>query len=139
MGPPPFNSLHQVRASLFRRDDPFTFFRTGLRVSFTAAPEMSLVSTARNLLSEAGLSDPNELKSRLGLPRGTWFFYPTCPESEGRGGVVLPPLPPLQAALILGLCGVSLYAPERPVVWSEGRLSRSLTLIQPETFYDDEP
>lgn len=92
--------------------------------------------TARRLLKEAGYSDPNDLKMDLALPQGTWFTLALPPESATRD---TKPLEPLHTALIMGLCGVSLYSPVRPVVWSEKRLSRKLILVQPSAFYRTRP
>ena len=46
----------------------------------------------------------------------------------------------LRAALILGKCRDGLYDPARPVVWTEGRLSRSVRLygIGGNFYTDDE-
>lgn len=95
--------------------------------------------TARRLLEEAGYSDPNDLKLHLALPQGTWFTIALPPESATGKTEPLEPLEPLHVALIMGLCGVSLYSPLRPVVWSETRLSRKLILIQPSAFYRARP
>ena len=47
-----------------------------------------------------------------------------------------------KAALVLGKCCGALFSPERPVIWSERRLARSVRLVQcdAETFTrsDDE-
>jgi hypothetical protein len=134
MGRPPPNSLHRLLSSLVHRNDGHAMFEQGLRLSFEAAAGLSLVGTARSLLSAAGLTDAGDLKQRYELPTGYWLFLPLQP---GLTDNTEPVLPPLHAALILGLCGVSLYAPERPVVWSEARLARQLILVRPTTFYDD--
>jgi len=40
-------------------------------------------------------------------------------------------------ALILGLCGPNYYDKKRPVIWTEGRLSRVVGLFLPRGFYAD--
>jgi hypothetical protein len=43
----------------------------------------------------------------------------------------------LRFALILGLCGPNYYDPQRPVIWTEGRLTRAVGLYLPRGFYED--
>ena len=43
----------------------------------------------------------------------------------------------LETALILGRCGPSFYANDRPVLWTEGRLLRAVHLYRPVSFYED--
>jgi hypothetical protein len=43
----------------------------------------------------------------------------------------------LRSALILGLCGPNYYDPDRPVIWTETRLTRAVGLFLPGGFYED--
>ena len=43
----------------------------------------------------------------------------------------------LRFALILGLCGPNYYDPQRPVIWTEGRLTRAVGLYFSRGFYED--
>lgn len=135
MGPPPKNRIHTIASSLVKGKEKGSFFETGLVVSFDASSEMSRVSAARELLEQEGVSGPDELKIRYPLPEGLWIFL-SC--GSDWIGPAAQKLSPLHAALILGLCGVSLYSSDRPVVWSEARLARQLILIRPSTFYEDQ-
>ncbi len=76
-----------------------------------------------------------ELKpEELALPPGATLTRRTpSPQIEldftGAGGLVL------FCALVLGLCNLAFYATERPVVWTNQRLSRRLQLYRPHSFY----
>ena len=140
MGPPHFNSVHEVRSSLVFCRHKDARFQLGPRLCFAPDPQASRLATAYRLLEEAGLSNPNDLKARFSLPQGTWTLI-TLPSASANPGTAPEPtaLKPLHAALLLGLCGVSLYSPNRPVIWSEARLSREVFLIQPSSFYRPRP
>ena len=44
----------------------------------------------------------------------------------------------LRVALILGRCSEILYDPDKPVIWTRGRLVRPVRLYHAENFYDDD-
>lgn len=128
------NMKHRLRGSLFEENLGKPLFKRGLRVSFPQASGISRVSLARVLLREIGISDPNELKQHFELPQATWLVVEDRPCSETPKQTDEPGSP-LHAALILGLSGVAIYSPDRPVIWSETRLARKLVLFQTSAFY----
>jgi hypothetical protein len=132
------NMKHRLLGSLFGENFGEPFFSRGLRVSLPPSLETSRVSHARELLRETGFSDPNELKQHFQLPQATWLVIEDrpCGESMEHAKELLSPL---HAALILGLSGVAIYSPDRPVIWSETRLARKLFLFQPSAFYTAQP
>ena len=158
MGPPPLNCSHVLRSSLLRADDGEPLFIAGLALGFELAGQTSRVARARALLREAGLADVEAARRQVALPAGRWLSRPcsdgTVPETAakktekaGRGSDRGPeveagglsPIGPLEVALILGLCGPAFYAPDRPLIWSEARLSRRLVLYRCSEFYDPSP
>ena len=158
MGPPPLNCSHSLRSSLLRADDGEPLFLAGLALGFELAGQTSRVARARALLSEAGLADVEAARRQVALPTGRWLSRPcavgTVPETaskkpgkagrgSARGAEVeaggSSPIGPLEVALILGLCGPAFYAPDRPLIWSEARLSRRLVLYRCSEFYDPSP
>ena len=158
MGPPPLNCSHSLRSSLLRPDDGEPLFLAGLALGFELAGQTSRVARARALLGEAGLADVEAARRHVALPAGRWLSRPCAvgkvpetaskkTEKAGRGSALGPeidagvssPIGPLEVALILGLCGPAFYAPDRPLIWSEARLSRRLVLYRCSEFYDPLP
>ncbi len=157
MGPPSYNCVHRLRSSLLKPSEGEQFFRQGLVLAFGLEEAPSRVERARSLLAREGLPDVAAARERFHLPAGRWLCRPytdgqvydnTTDEELGiMGGMVFTndegfrptALTPLLCALILGLCGPSYYAADRPLIWSEARLGRRLVLYQAANFYDESP
>ena len=93
---------------------------------------------ALQLLHKAGFDSPEEAweAHRDELPSESCFVIDAVerPVPEPPSG------DPLLTALVLGRCSGSLFSPNRPIIWSERRLARSIRLVrcQPDTFLDDD-
>jgi hypothetical protein len=156
MGPPPNNCVHRLRSSLLKPAEAEQFFTPGLVLTFELKEARSRVERARSLLSGEGLSAATA-RSRFPLPAGRWLCRPyldgqvhdDTPEEEIGilGGFAFtkddgfrpPEMHPLHSALLLGFCGPSFYSADRPLIWSEARLSRRLVLYRATNFYDELP
>jgi hypothetical protein len=138
MGPPPNNCLHRLRGSLLEGETGTWLFARGVTVSFDSIDGASRVERARSLLAGAGLGETESLRSAYPLPAGRWLCRSLTAPTEAAEGENRPEeIPPLLAALILGLCGPSYYASDRPIIWSEARLSRRLALYSPVEYYEE--
>ncbi len=85
---------------------------------------------AARLLRKAGFASPDQAWDSM------------CDHLPGQPSMVVdaPGIPPdiamdpsednLRAALVLGKCCGSLFSPARPVIWSERRLARSVSLVE---------
>jgi hypothetical protein len=134
MGPPPPNCHQEIYSSLFESSGEPSLFTPGLVVSLPSPSEGSFLDTARRLLTDAGLKTPNDLRALSGLPEGRWICRElpreTIPASVSSAD-------PLLHAAILGLCNPVFYSPDRPVLWTESRLSRCVGLYRQRCFYED--
>ena len=98
---------------------------------------------AQRLLQEAGFSSPEEAwKSfREELPDQPALVV-DLPHKPSQDRSSDHKYKSLIATLVLGKCCGSLFSPERPIIWSERRLSRSLRLVHCDsatfTLDDDE-
>jgi len=155
MGPPPINCIHRVHSSLLKPSAGHVFFTPGLVLAFELDDTTSRVARARSLMLHEGLRDLVVARDHFRLPAGRWLCRPfldgqvhdNTPEVEtgilgGFGftrddGFRPTTLSPLHVALILGLCGPSFYSADRPLIWSEVRLSRRLILYSATNFYDE--
>ena len=93
---------------------------------------------ALQLLHEAGFDSPEDAweSHRAELPSESCFVI----DAVERPDPGTPSGTPLLTALVLGRCSGSLFSPNRPIIWSERRLARSVRLVrcQPDTFLDDD-
>jgi hypothetical protein len=80
------------------------------------------------LLGETGFATPEQAwhALRAQLPNQALLSVdtPAVPDLAPKGI-----RPALIAALVLGKCCGSLFSPDRPIIWSERRLARSLRLV----------
>ena len=93
------------------------------------------VACVENLLLQAGLRTPEELRACFPVPTETliahWQDRPGHRMSINR----CKPETILHQALLLGLCTDQLFDPQRPVIWTETSLTRALDLYDPRGFY----
>lgn len=134
MGPPPNNCVHIINESILHQRGNRPLMELGLWVWLPAREGQSRVALAQRLLRKAGLAGTDQLRKLPGLPTGRWL----CVEYPGKDPVGEPePAEALLSAAVLGLSAPSYYADDRPVIWTEGRLSRRLRLFRPRWFYED--
>lgn len=81
-------------------------------------------------MKSAGLGSREELRDLPELPGGRWIVSSEDEPLEEE-------VDPLLCAAILGMSGPSFYSPERPVVWTRGRLGRTIRLRRLGGFYED--
>lgn len=134
MGPAPRNCVQIIDASLLGEWEDS--FERGFvaRLDFPEGGRGSHLAMARQLLEQAGYTEPDQLRSLPGLPRGRWI----CRELTKETPALVPTESPLLLhAAVLGLCSSVLYCPGRPVIWTESRLRRRLVLYREKNFYED--
>lgn len=148
MGPPPKNCLHEISRSLFVM--PLGLFHAGLHVGIALGGFPSRVERARHLLETCGQPSARAFVESLRLPAGGWHCR-TLAEAGKRdedlldgsvaatllpgGPALTPDTRALAAAVILGMCAPGYFSPDRPVIWSEARLSRVVALVKPQSYY----
>ena len=87
------------------------------------------------LLEQAGLLTPEDLRGRIELPPAPLLCRP-LPKSIPRLEVATAePAEVLRQALLLGLCTAQRFDPDRPVLWTAASLGRALELYDPRGFY----
>ena len=87
------------------------------------------------LLEQAGLLTPEDLRDQVELPPGPLLCRP-LPDSIPRLEVATAePAEVLRQALLLGLCTAQRFDPDRPVLWTAASLGRALELYDPRGFY----
>jgi hypothetical protein len=133
MSPQHANCEHKILVSFLEITDGDQKIQCAAPVVLRPPPGLSHLDHARDLLAESGLNSTADLRALPGLPAGRWIVR-----------VHAQPLPdspdgcdPLLSAAILGLAGPSFYSPARPVVWTQDRLSRAITLHRLPGFYED--
>lgn len=134
MGPPPENCIHRFAHTLLGPAGDPALFETGCTVWLPAPEGKGRVDFARELLAQSGRASPADLRDLPDLPRGRWICVDLPPDQQV---VDTSPADPLWCATVLGLCGPSLYAEDRTVIWTESRLSRRVTLYRPTHFHED--
>jgi len=133
MSPQHANCEQKLLHSLLEKKDGTPLFREGATAILHPPPGLSHLEYARGLLEEAGLSSAGDLRALRGLPEGRWIvrLHAAPPPDLAEG------CDPLLSAAILGLAGPSFYSPHRPLVWTQDRLARAITLHRIAGFYED--
>ncbi len=119
--------------------------QAGLRERFRAGlyfPAGDPLEISYAMLAEAGLEDPEALKSWLNatrdwqLPREPCLVCAISESAESRKPVADLSLPEfLWSAAVLGLSTDHAYDPARPVIWTRNRLSRLIAAYDAGSFY----
>jgi hypothetical protein len=148
MGPPPKNCRHEISRSLFVMS--LGLFHEGLHVGVSRGGFSSRVERTRYLLAASGQPSASALAQSLRLPPGGWhcrtLAEPRERDADMLEGSIAATLWPdasaltaearaLTAAIILGMCAPGYFSPDRPVIWSEARLSRVVALVKPQRYY----
>lgn len=93
------------------------------------------VDCLESILAREGFREPEDLRPKFDLPQGR-LICRLLPEREKRlSAITGDPREVLKQALMLGLCTAQIYDVERPVLWTEKSLSRSVELFDPVGFY----
>jgi len=101
--------------------------------------DVSPVVYVEGLLKKAGYASPEDaVQAYENLPDCLHYCH-AYPLSESKRLALSPTSDAefLRFALILGLCGPTYYDRSRPVIWTTGRLTRSVGLYLPRGFYAD--
>lgn len=130
MGPIQPNCRHAIRATLLDGIGPKASFLRGLSAILRPPEGVSVVDYSSEILRDSGIDSPLDV---LGLPQGRWIVcLENSPDDDFARGT-----PPIMCASILGLSSHGLYLPTRPLVWTQNRLSRAITLYKVQSFYDN--
>ena len=94
---------------------------------------------AEAVLKRAGYDAPEQAaQQRTDLPTGTYYCHAQKLSATERQLLAVQSDDEfLRAALILGLCGPNFYARDRALIWSAGRLTRTVGLFKTTGFYED--
>ena len=95
--------------------------------------DMTVLEYAGTLLGKAGLHSPAATCDLPELPQGRWIVHVEAAPAKD----FAEDTDPLLCAAILGLSSATFYSPDRPVVWTQDRLSRAITLHRLGNFYAD--
>jgi hypothetical protein len=92
------------------------------------------VSTLYQLLGQAGLRDPEELRPGFGHKLSCLVCRP-APGAASLEVATANAVDVLRQAFLLGLCTNVLFDPDRPVLWTQASLTRRLELFDITEFY----
>jgi len=91
--------------------------------------------TIKNRLNQSGHPSAESLRAVFAIPDAP-LLAKVVDEDPGRLRVATAPdAAVLYQALMLGLCNAERFDPNRPVIWTEQSLSRSVVLYNPAGFY----
>lgn len=131
MQPSTPNCQQVLRATLFQSRGRRGAFIRGASAVLRPPKNVAIVEYAGALLHQAGLGSFTAVRDLPGLPEGRWVVrVEVAPQADFAEDV-----DPLLCAAILGLSSTSFYSPDRPVVWTQDRLSRAITLHRLGNFY----
>jgi len=108
------------------------------RVGLLFQKGQSPLSFIEKLLKKEGFRSAEELREVFSIPP----CLLTCRDIEAGSPGLVKADPDdartvLRHALILGLCGPAFYDPNKAVIWTNNRLSRTLDLFEPGRWYAD--
>jgi hypothetical protein len=123
----------KISTTLLGKDDGEIRCPRIIRIGFHIEPNENPLDLLERLLSEEGLSSPEDLRDEISIPPRPYICRPfttrpDCTLSSPRVDV-------LRNALLLGLCTSQIFDPHRPVIWTNKSLSRRFELFDPEGFY----
>lgn len=109
------------------------------RVGLVFEKDVSPLEFLESILKARKIDSPEGLRAIFPIPPQMLTCRPIGKDADGLvkvdrfadGDAVL------RHALILGLCGPSFYDPNKAVIWTNSRLSRTLDLFEPGRFYAD--
>jgi len=133
MQPTSPNCQQVLRASLLKNRGRRGAFIPGASAVLRPPKDMTALEYARTLLGKAGLHSPAATCDLPELPQGRWIVHVEAAPAED----FAEDIDPLLCAAILGLSSATFYSPDRPVVWTQDRLSRAITLHRLGNFYAD--
>ena len=133
-GPSSRTRQEQISSTLLGNNDglihcPRTI-RLGLRFEDTHP-----VSCLESLLDEEGFISPEDLRYAFALPAGRWICRAWNTDVKRLSVACAPRRQVLKQALMLGLCTARVLDPDRPVLWTETSVMRTLELFDPAGFY----
>jgi hypothetical protein len=133
MQPSTPNCQQVLRASLLKSRGRRGAFIQGASAVLRPPKDMTALQYAGTLLGKAGLHSSAATCHLPELPRGRWIVHVEAVPAED----FAQDTDPLLCAAILGLSSATFYSPDRPVVWTQDRLSRAITLHRLGNFYAD--
>lgn len=95
----------------------------------------SPIEVVERALAECGFTSCDELRDHYRIPQTTLACRVLPKDTKLPKAKTIGKRRLLRHALILGLCGPSIYDPQRPVIWTNNRLSRAIQLYAPGRFY----
>lgn len=133
MQPSTPNCQQVLRASLLKSRGRRGAFIQGVSAVLRPPKDMTALQYAGTLLGKAGLHSSAATCHLPELPRGRWIVHVEAVPAED----FAQDTDPLLCAAILGLSSATFYSPDRPVVWTQDRLFRAITLHRLGNFYAD--
>lgn len=137
-GAPPRMRITRIKETLLGDTEKSIVWPQRGRVGLLFRKGQSPLSFIEKLLKKEGFGSAEELREVFPIPS----CLLTCRDIEADSpGLVKADLDDartvLRQALILGLCGPACYDPNKAVIWTNNRLSRTLDLFEPGRWYAD--
>lgn len=137
--PPPPMRTSRMRTTLLGDTEKLIGWPQRERVGLVFEKDVSPLEFLESLLRFRKISSPEDLRLMFEIPPQMLTCRPIGNEADGLVKVdrFADEDAVLRHALILGLCGPSFYDPNKAVIWTNSRLSRTLDLFEPGRFYAD--
>lgn len=137
-GPVPTMRTYRIKVTMLGNSDISVAWPQRERVGLLFRKGQSPLSFIERLLKKEGFRSAEELREVFPIPS----CLLTCRDIEADSPGLVKADPDdartvLRQALILGLCGPACYDPNKAVIWTNNRLSRTLDLFEPGRWYAD--
>ena len=137
-GAPPRMRITRIKETLLGDTEKSIAWPQRERVGLLFRKGQSPLSFIERLLKKEGFRSAEELREVFPIPS----CLLTCRDIEADSPGLVKADPDdartvLRQALILGLCGPACYDPNKAVIWTNNRLSRTLDLFEPGRWYAD--
>ena len=137
-GAPPRMRITRIKETLLGDTEKSIVWPQRGRVGLLFRKGQSPLSFIEKLLKKEGFRSAEELREVFPIPS----CLLTCRDIEADSPGLVKADPEdartvLRQALILGLCGPACYDPNKAVIWTNNRLSRTLDLFEPGRWYAD--
>ncbi|MBK7931995.1 MAG: hypothetical protein IPK01_00585 [Acidobacteria bacterium] len=138
-GAPPRMRTTRMRETLLGDAEKSIAWPRRERVGLVFDKDITPLEFLEEILEARVIDSPEELRAIFQIPAQMLTCRPIGHDAEGLVKVdrLADEDAVLRHALILGLCGPSFYDPNKAVIWTNSRLSRTLDLFEPGRFYAD--
>jgi hypothetical protein len=134
IGPPMRHESIAVKSSLFKESKASIRWKIVEMVGLDFEGR-SPIDVVEHALAECGFDSSDDLLNRFTIPQMILACRAVPPSTDIPKVSEISKENLLRHALILGLCGPSIYDPQRPIIWTNNRLGRAVQLYETGRFF----